>query len=126
MTRSRVLLGFVAYRDASGGRSAATQWKRERPMAIGQILQFSGASIDKYDAVQKELGWDGENGKPEGLLAHAAGSTDGGFCVIEWWNSEGDWDAFFGARLMPAFQTVGDIPQPQVTRFDVHSSYTAP
>jgi hypothetical protein len=110
----------------SGGRSAASQWKSSELMAIGQILQFSGASIDKYDAVQKELGWDGEDGKPKGLLAHAAGSTDGGFCVIEWWNSEGDWDAFFGARLMPAFEKVGDIPQPQVTRFDVHSSYTAP
>ena len=92
-------------------------------MAIGQILQFSGASIDKYDAVQKELGWDNENGKPEGLLAHAAGSTDGGFCVIEWWQSEAAWDKFFAERLRPAFEIVGDIPQPQVTRFEVHSSY---
>ena len=34
-------------------------------MAIGQILKFSGVGIDKYDAVQKELGWTGETGKPE-------------------------------------------------------------
>ena len=94
-------------------------------MAIGQVLQFSGASIDKYDAIHKDLGWDGEVGKPEGLLAHSAGATESGFCVIEWWNSEGDWDAFFSARLMPAFDKVGDIPQPQVTRFDVHFSYVA-
>jgi len=100
-------------------------WKSSGIMAIGQILQFPGASIDKYDAVKKELGWDGEDGKPEGLLAHAAGVTEDGFCVVEWWNSEGDWDAFFGSRLRPAFEKVGDIPQPQVTRFDVHSSYTA-
>jgi len=38
-------------------------------MAIGQILQFSGATIDKYDAVRQELGWDGDKGKPEGILA---------------------------------------------------------
>jgi hypothetical protein len=94
-------------------------------MAIGQILQFTGASIEKYDAVQKELGWDGEQGKPEGILAHAAGSTETGFCVIEWWTSAGDWDRFFAERLRPAFEKVGDIPQPQVTRFDVHSSYVA-
>jgi hypothetical protein len=94
-------------------------------MAIGQFLQFSGASIEKYDAVRSELGWDGETGKPEGLLAHAAGSTDAGFCVIEWWESEHDWDTFFRTRLVPAFQKVGDIPQPEVTRFDVHASYTA-
>ena len=94
-------------------------------MAIGQILQFSGAGIDKYDAVRQELGWDGEDGKPEGLIAHSAGSTDDGFCVIEWWSSEADWDTFFSERLAPAFGKVGDIPQPQVTRFEVHSSYVA-
>ncbi len=92
-------------------------------MAIGQILKFSGASIDKYDAVRTELGWDGEKGKPEGILAHAAGSTDDGFCVIEWWDSEAAWDTFFADRLRPAFEKVGDIPQPQVTRFEVHASY---
>jgi hypothetical protein len=94
-------------------------------MAIGQILQFSGASIDKYDAVRTELGWDGDTGKPEGILAHAAGSTGDGFCVIEWWDSEAAWDTFFAERLRPAFEKVGDIPQPQVTRFDVHASYVA-
>jgi hypothetical protein len=95
-------------------------------MAIGQVLQFSGGSIDKYDAVRAELGWDGEKNKPEGLLGHAAGATDDGFCVIEWWNSQGDWDTFFTSRLQPAFEKVGDIPQPQVTSFAVHASYVAP
>lgn len=92
-------------------------------MAIGQVLQFSGAGIDKYDAVRQELGWEGETGKPEGILAHAAGATGDGFCVVEWWNSEADWDTFFSQRLTPAFEKVGGIPQPQLTRFDVHASY---
>ena len=56
-------------------------------------------------------------------LAHAAGPTGDGFTVIEWWQSEADWDKFFAERLMPAFEKVGDIPQPQVTRFEVHASY---
>jgi hypothetical protein len=78
-------------------------------MAIGQILQLSGASIDKYDAVRQELGCDGEKGKPEGIRAHAAGSMGDGFGVIEWWSSEGEWDKFFAERLKPAFENVGDI-----------------
>ena len=95
-------------------------------MPIGQILQFSGASIEKYDAVQKELGWEDDGtGAPAGLIAHAAGSTDDGFCVIDQWQSAADWDTFFAQRLMPAFEKVGDIPQPDVTRFDVHRSYIA-
>ncbi|HEY3671166.1 MAG TPA: hypothetical protein VGN51_09530 [Acidimicrobiia bacterium] len=95
-------------------------------MAIGQILRFSGTSIDKYDAVQKELGWmDDGTGAPEGLIAHSAGSTEDGFCVVDQWQSAAAWDTFFSERLMPAFQKVGDMPQPDVTRFDVHWSYFA-
>ena len=60
-------------------------------MAIGQIMKFSGVGIEKYDAVQSELGWTDGKGEPEGLIAHAAGSTDDGFCVIEWWRSASDW-----------------------------------
>ena len=81
----------LAYGDAECRPIGSLTMEVRELMAIGQILQFPGTSIDKYDAVQKELEWDGEDGKPEGLLAHAAGSTDGGFCVIEWWNAEGDW-----------------------------------
>lgn len=92
-------------------------------MAMGQALQFPGTSIDKYDAVRHELGWDSKQGQPEGLIAHAAGSTDDGFCVIEWWSSERAWDTFFAERLMPAFEKVGGLPQPEVTRFAVHASY---
>ena len=92
-------------------------------MAMGHSLQFSGAGVDKYDAVREELGWNAKNGEPEGLVAHAAGSTDDGFCVIEWWSSEGAWDTFFAERLMPAFEKVGGLPPPEVTRFAVHASY---
>jgi hypothetical protein len=92
-------------------------------MAMGQILQFSGVGIEKYDAVQAELGWKTDGtGRPEGIVAHAAGSTENGFCVIEWWESEGAWDKFFAGRLMPAFEKVGDIPQPDRTTFEVHNS----
>jgi len=92
-------------------------------MAIGQIMQFSGAGLDKYDAVRAELGWVGEEGKPDGILGHAAGATDDGFCVIEWWESKAAWDTFLADRLMPAFEKVGDIPQPDVSTFAVHASY---
>jgi hypothetical protein len=71
-------------------------------MAIGQILKFSGVGTDKYDAIRAELGWDGEQGMQKGLLAHAVGATDDGFCVIEWWDSEDRWNEFFSSALQPA------------------------
>ncbi len=95
-------------------------------MAMAQVLQFPGGTLDQYNAIRDELGWrGGEDGKPEGLLGHASGATDEGFCVIEWWNSEAEWDTFLSSRLQPAFEKVGDVPQPQVTRFPVHTSYPA-
>lgn len=94
-------------------------------MATGQSMQFSGTTIAKYDAVKQELGWDGETGKPAGLIAHAVGATEDGFCVIEWWASEDDWNTFFSQRLMAAFEKVGDIPPPNVTQFAVHMSFIA-
>ncbi|HEY6624030.1 MAG TPA: hypothetical protein VIX85_09380 [Acidimicrobiales bacterium] len=92
-------------------------------MAIGQVLRFPGVGTDKYDAVRAELGWDSGKGTPPGLLAHAVGETDDGFCVIEWWDSEDDWDTFFSSALQPAFGKIGGIPQPDVTRFTVHKSF---
>jgi len=94
-------------------------------MAMGYTLQFSGASIDTYDEVRDALGWHDRVGAPEGLLSHAAGGAEDGFCVVEWRKAESDWDKFFSERLMPAFEKVGDIPQPDLTRFEVHSTYTA-
>jgi hypothetical protein len=83
-------------------------------------LKFSGVGTDKYDAVRAELGWDGEQGMPPGLLAHAVGKTDDGFCVIEWWDSEDDWNS---SALQPAFGKIGGIPQPDVTRLAVHKNF---
>ncbi len=108
-----------------GVRIGRSQQDGGYTMAMGQTLQFSGVSIDKYDEVQDALGWHDGTGAPEGLLAHAAGATENGFCAVEWWTAESDWDRFFSERLRPAFEKVGDIPQPEVTRFDVHSAYTA-
>ncbi len=92
-------------------------------MAMGQVLKFAGVGLDKYDAVTKELGIDGDQGWPDGLVAHAVGATDDGFCVVELWDSREVWGAFFEGKLMPAFQKVGGIPQPDVTQFEVHNRH---
>jgi hypothetical protein len=94
-------------------------------MAMGHVLEFPGGNMGLYDAVTKELGISGDEGWPDGLLGHAAGATADGFVVIEWWASEDAWNSFFANQLQPAFANVGNIPEPRVTRFDVHNSFTA-
>jgi hypothetical protein len=95
-------------------------------VAMGHVLRFPGGYMGLYDAVTKELGISGKDGWPDGLASHAAGATEDGFVVVEWWESEKAWDDFFVTKLQPAFEKVGGIPEPQVTRFDVHNSYTSP
>jgi hypothetical protein len=92
-------------------------------MAMGHVLEFEGGSIELYDKVTAELGIKGEDGWPAGVISHAAGATADGFIVIETWDSDDAWNEFFVSRLQPAFEKVGDIPQPRVTRFGVHAQH---
>jgi hypothetical protein len=82
-------------------------------MAIGQVRKFSGVGTDNYNAVRAELGWDGEQGMPTELLAHAVGSAGDGFCVIEWWDWEDAWDMFFSSAARPAFGRSAAFPSPR-------------
>ncbi len=93
-------------------------------MAIVKVLQFSGVGVDRYDAVLRELGLNTNNARwPKGVITHVAGKTPQGMCVVDFWESEADWQNFLTSRLTPAIEKVGDIPRPQITEFTVHNSH---
>ena len=52
-------------------------------MAMGQTLQFPGASIDKYDEVQDALGWHDGTGAPE---AYSPTPRERLRMASAWWN----------------------------------------
>jgi len=58
----------------------------------------------------------------EGLLAHIAGESPGGFRVVDVWASE---EAFqrFGEKLAPIMEAVGITERPEV--YPVHTMVTA-
>ena len=86
-------------------------------MAIGQILRFSGTTIDKYDAVQNELGWkDDGTGATDGLITHACGCHRRRILCRRSVAVCCQLGTFFSQRLMPAFQKVGGH---SATRCDV-------
>lgn len=96
-------------------------------MAVGLIMRFPGVGSDKYDAIMEELGLPfGDMGGdwPEGIISHAAGSTpDGGWTVVDVWESQQAFDRFLASRLEPAFEKVGGMPEPDVTPFRVRNTY---
>ena len=98
-------------------------------MAVGLVMQFRGGGVgpDQYEAVMNQLGLPlGDVGGdwPEGIISHAAGSTqDGTWIVVDVWQSQEHFDRFLASRLGPAFQAAGGLPQPEVTPFQIHNTY---
>ncbi len=60
--------------------------------------------------------------KPAGGIFHVAGpSPNGGWRVIEVWESQEDAQRFLGERVKPAFEAVGAPGPPQPQLWPVHS-----
>jgi len=86
---------------------------------ICRIFDIQGG-IELYDEVIKRLG---EEEKPEGVHAHIAGKTDGGFQVIEVWDSIDHSDRHMsqgtGQAIEEVMQAAG-ASAPAVTDLEVH------
>ena len=97
-------------------------------MAIQLILQFPGQGADKYDEVMGYLGLhgpgnrEGDNDWPDGIISHTAGASDDGWCVVDVWESQEAFNAFFGSRLEPALQKAA-MPQPDIITASVYNRY---
>jgi hypothetical protein len=94
---------------------------RRKQMAVGLRLKFDGGTQEQYDAVHSHI--DVDANPPEGLLFHAAGPIEGGWGVIDFWESRDHFDRFRQERLGPGIQELGDrAPQspPEIKEFPVH------
>ncbi len=95
-------------------------------MAESIILEFKGAGVDEYNAVNKVLGIDvatGEGDWPAPLLSHTAAVTsDGDLVVYEIWESKAAQEQFM-SRLGPALAEVGVAPPVRMEWFSVKGHY---
>ena len=77
-------------------------------MAVAMMVDNPEGSQETYERVREQLGL----AKPAGGIFHVAGpSPNGGWRVIEVWESEEDARRFVAERLLPAFEAA-DAPQP--------------
>ena len=91
-------------------------------MAVGIRLKFDGGTQENYDAAHAVMGIDSD--PPRGMIVHSAGPIEGGWGVIDFWESRQAFDEFVSARLMPRLQGLGDqgFPNPpEVKEFPVHN-----
>lgn len=87
-------------------------------MAVAMMVDNPEGSQEGYYAVREQLGLE----KPAGGIFHVAGpSPNGGWRVIEVWESEEDAKRFVKERLLSAFEAVGAAPPPPPQFWPVHN-----
>jgi hypothetical protein len=86
--------------------------RRQEDLMINVVFEGEGFTAQQYDEVCREANVSQEN-VPDGLIFHSAFATDGGFMVVDVWESEDKFRAF-GARLGPAMEAAGISAEPRV------------
>ncbi len=88
-------------------------------MAIG-VIWYPPVDRQTYDAVNEKVM---QPGVDKGLRFHASGEADGGWRIIEVWDSRDGLDRFIQEDLIPAVEEVSEgqapTPEPELV-FDVH------
>ncbi len=92
-------------------------------MSEALLLEFGGATIEQYNAVNTALGVDpvtGEGDWPAGLISHmGAPRSNGAHVVVEVWDSQASQVAFMSSRLGPALGGAGASDPTRVEWFSV-------
>jgi hypothetical protein len=87
-------------------------------MAILAIFDVPGMTAEQYDGVDAELNAKGAR-EPEGRISHVAGPTDGGWLVVDTWESTEAMGAF-AEVLMPILAEAG-VQEPEPRILPVHN-----
>jgi hypothetical protein len=94
---------------------------RRRPtVPVAMMVDNPEGSQEIYEKVREQIGLDA----PAGGIFHVAGpSPNGGWRVIEVWESEDDAQRFFKERLEPALRAAGALtgPPPRPQFWPVHN-----
>jgi hypothetical protein len=91
-------------------------------MAVAMLIDNPNGSKEIYEQLRERIGLV----KPAGGIFHVAGpSPNGGWRVIEIWESEEDAKRFLAERLGPAAEAVGAQPPPAPELWPVHNHMTA-
>jgi hypothetical protein len=90
-------------------------------MAVAMLIDNPNGSREIYEQLRERIGLD----KPAGGIFHVAGpSPNGGWRVIEIWESEEDAKRFLAERLGPAAEAVGTPPPPPPELWLIHNYMT--
>jgi hypothetical protein len=89
-------------------------------MAFVRLFDNPEGTQEQYDAASQQLGIDSNN-IPEGGVLHVAGpGPNGGWRVVEVWESEDQARKFDDETLLPVLQQAG-VERPEPQTWQVHN-----
>lgn len=87
-------------------------------MAIAFLLEIPGGTKEQYDQITQGIGLTGSQLAP-GQLVHFAGPVEGGWQVVNVWESQEAAEKWMNEKINPAREKAGS-PEPVVKVFPVH------
>jgi|SRR3990170_2091317 len=90
-------------------------------MAVAMLLEWADMGESKYSKLIENLTLGGS--MYTGAILHLAGPADGGWRVVDVWESQEAFDRFFADKLQDAVQATGIAP-PSVQTWPVHAIMT--
>ncbi len=86
-------------------------------MAVAFIFEVPGLTQEQYETVVQEA----HGGQPSaGVLAHLAGPTEGGWRIIDVWESEAAANAFYGSEAFQQAIQRNNVAAGQPTIWPLH------
>ena len=89
-------------------------------MAVAVLMNFEGGDNDAYDRVIQKMGLS-DGTPPDGAHYHVAGEVDGGYRVVDVWESAERFQQFAEEQIGPFSQEEG-FPPPEVSIWEVHNT----
>jgi hypothetical protein len=87
-------------------------------MAVVMRMEWPEVTQEQYDATLEAVGW--EENPPDGAIFHVAFFDEGGFKVLDVWESRDKFQMFLEERLYPGIRQVGIEGEPKVTFAEAH------
>ena len=90
-------------------------------MAIGIRIKLPGVTQEQFEAAHDQINPSRE--APAGLIFHSSGPIDGGWGIIDFWESREAFDAF-SVRVPEGMAAAGVVPQgpPDIKEFPVYET----
>jgi hypothetical protein len=87
-------------------------------MAVGIRISLPGVGAEEFDRIDAGVNVRGDH--PDGLIFSCSGPVDGGWRVLDVWESRAQFDTFIAERVGPAVGAAGSTARPEVEEFPIH------